>query len=98
MEGLRISLFGTVRIVYTHGQTAPLTPATQALAAYLILNRRRCHPRAVLAGQFWGGYDESRARDCLNTTLWRLRRVLEPKGTPRGTYLITTPTGEGEIG
>jgi DNA-binding SARP family transcriptional activator len=30
----------------------------------------------------------------LNTALWRLRKVLEPEGVPRGTYLITTSMGK----
>jgi DNA-binding SARP family transcriptional activator len=43
---------------------------------------------------FWGEHDEESARNCLNTTLWRLRRVLEPPGVPRGIYLTTTSCGE----
>jgi DNA-binding SARP family transcriptional activator len=30
----------------------------------------------------------------LNTALWRLRKVLEPAGVPRGTYLVTTSMGK----
>ena len=42
----------------------------------------------------WGDRPEDRARDCLNTALWRLRRALEPDATSDGTYLVTTQAGE----
>jgi DNA-binding SARP family transcriptional activator len=58
------------------------------------LFRNRTHHREVLAGLFWGDYDEDRARGCLNTAIWRLRRVLEPAQVRRGTYLLAPPTGE----
>jgi DNA-binding SARP family transcriptional activator len=66
----------------------------QALLAYLVLQRRRSHPREVLTGLFWGDHPEARARSCLSTALWRLRRVLEPPGVSRGTYLVTSRIGE----
>jgi DNA-binding SARP family transcriptional activator len=47
-----------------------------------------------LSGIFWGEQSEDSARGCLNTALWRLRRVLEPPGVRRGTYLVSTPDGE----
>jgi DNA-binding SARP family transcriptional activator len=47
-----------------------------------------------LAGLFWGDYSQERARRCLNTALWRLRQTLEPEERDRGTYLLTTSTGE----
>jgi len=63
------------------------------LFAYLALNRRGLHTREHLAGVFWGESEEERARHALNTTLWRINRVLEPAGrcaTQRG-YLRVTP-------
>jgi DNA-binding SARP family transcriptional activator len=68
--------------------------AVKALLGYLTLFRHRFHAREVLAGLFWGDSSEKRARSCLSTTLWRLRKVLEPDHVPTGTYLVTTPTGE----
>jgi len=67
---------------------------TQSLLAYLLLKGNRGHPREVLADIFWGDFSERSARSCLRTTLWRLRRQLEPDGIPRGTYLVATSTGE----
>ena len=66
----------------------------QLLLAYLVLNSDRRHARDTLAGLFWGDHPDERARACLNTALWRLRAVLEPAGTLRGTYLQTSHGGE----
>jgi DNA-binding SARP family transcriptional activator len=71
-----------------------MTHNSQALLAYLLLQRHRTHPRELLAGVFWGDQSQKQARRCLNTALWRLRQVLEPEGIPRGTYLLTTSTDE----
>ena len=97
MSVLRIHLFGCVRIEQEGGRASEKpTRAVQGLLAYLLLQRHRCHSRDVLCGLFWADQDEDSARGCLNTALWRLRRVLEPEGIPRGTYL--TKTADGEIG
>jgi len=64
------------------------------LLAYLILNGRRCHSREILATLLWSDTSQERARNALRTTLWRLRRSLEPCGMPHGTYLIAEARGE----
>jgi DNA-binding SARP family transcriptional activator len=95
MNSLRISLFGDMRIAHDNGSVmANVTRTTQALLAYLLLQPHRPQPRDVLADVFWGDRSQERARNCLNTALWRLRRILEPAGTPDGTYLLTTPAGD----
>jgi DNA-binding SARP family transcriptional activator len=71
-----------------------LTHAARALLAYLLVFRNRIHARDVLAGVFWEDFPQKRARNCLNTTIWRLRRFLEPRGVLPGTYLISTRAGE----
>lgn len=97
MSVLRVFLFGGVRIEHEGGWSLEKpTRAVQALLAYLLLQRHRCHSREVLSGLFWADQDEDSARGCLNTALWRLRRVLEPEGIPRGTYLMRM--ADGEIG
>jgi DNA-binding SARP family transcriptional activator len=95
MDTLDISLFGGMRVVH-HNSAAEirLTRAVQALLAYLLLFRQRRHSREVLTELFWPDCDEEQARGCLSTALWRLRRGLEPAGTPRGAYVITTAAGE----
>jgi DNA-binding SARP family transcriptional activator len=92
---LRISLFGTIRVRH-EGHPAPMrvTPGSQALLAFLLLQRNGGLSREVLAAQFWKDHSQKRSRSCLNTALWRLRNVLEPDGTPRGTYLLTTSAGK----
>jgi DNA-binding SARP family transcriptional activator len=96
MNVLNISLFGTVRISHSNPSipSCKSTHTIQALLAYLALQRNRLHPRDVLAGLFWGEYDSVRARNCLNTALWRLRQVVEPDGVPNGTYLLTNDHGD----
>lgn len=95
MSTLRITLFGNVTVDYVDAQpTLRTNQAVSRLLAFLLLQRHRSHRREVLAGLFWGDRPESQARRCLNTTLWRLRSVLEPDGVPRGTYLLVDRIGE----
>ncbi len=95
MAGLNFCLFGSLQITRQDESNSSLLfrPAVQALLAYLLLHRHRCHRREVLTGLFWGDHGEEGAKRCLSTTLWRLRRELED-ATPTTTYLDTTTTGE----
>ncbi len=93
MGGLRVSLFGAIRVVPEYGAPeVKAPPKAQALLAYLLIHGPRLHPREVLIDVFWQNQDE--ARNCLSSTLWRLKRVLEPAGVAAGTYLITRSDGE----
>jgi DNA-binding SARP family transcriptional activator len=95
MTTLRISLFGNIRISHEGwASELKITRNVKSLLAFLLLNRNRIHPREILANLFWCDYCDERARNCLSTTLWRLRRVLEPEGIAKGTYLKSTPNGE----
>ena len=95
ISGLRIHLFGSTQIVHVdRASTMPISRGTETLLAYLLLQRHRSIPREVLIELFWGDQSELKARSCLSTTLWRLRQVLEPEGITRGTYLVTTSSGE----
>jgi DNA-binding SARP family transcriptional activator len=92
---LRISLLGRFFIQHDRFRgPVKLTHTARALLAYLLVYRHRIHARDVLAGVFWEDFPQKRARNCLNTTIWRLRRFLEPRGVVPGTYLISTPMGE----
>lgn len=98
MQSLRVHLLGTVRIENQSG--APighLTRVLQGLLAFLALHRNRTHTRETLYARFWGDQPEARARRCLNTAIWRLRQVLEPPGTARGTFIIGTADGDIRI-
>jgi DNA-binding SARP family transcriptional activator len=82
---LQVFLFGSVKIYFDENrEEIKLTPVVQNLLAYLMLQRHRTLPRELLAGVFWGDFDQGRARSCLNTTLWRLRRCLEPQSLGNG--------------
>jgi DNA-binding SARP family transcriptional activator len=95
MSTLRINLLGVFRISHDlHPVEINVGRALKGMLAYLVLFSGRIHAREVLAGLFWGDSTENHARSCLSTTLWRLRKILEPDGIPKGTYLLTPPTGE----
>ena len=95
MGGFQIFLFGRVRVL-REGQPSEinLTPALQLLFAYLLLERRRFHPREVLAGLFWSDASPKSARSCLNTAVWRLRGLLDLADGPQPPLLLTTPSGD----
>ena len=97
MSSLAIYLFGETRLQHASNSVNPaVTKGLQEFFAFLLLRRDRSHKREVLAELLWGGHDPNRSRSCLNTALWRLRRLLEPPGVARGTYLRIT--GADEIG
>lgn len=95
MSRLHITLLGSVGVsVDGEAGELRLTRRAIALLSYLVLHRDRRFTREVLMAVFWGDQDDRHARHCLNTALWRLRRVLEPRGDARGRYVRTTAAGE----
>jgi DNA-binding SARP family transcriptional activator len=94
MVALRISLLGVMRVsLGAESVEDKMYRPVKGLLAFLVLFRR-VHAREVLLDLFWGNNTENRARKCLNTALWRLRKVIEPGGVPGGTFLITTSMGK----
>ena len=95
MGSLHVRLFGGVQVSLP-GITAPLNMqrANQLLFAYLLLQPRHHFSREHLIGTFWSEKSETHARQCLRSTLWRLRHLLEPDASQRGSYLVTTPSGD----
>jgi DNA-binding SARP family transcriptional activator len=92
---LRVRLFGAFAIERDDWPSpVRLSPAAELLFAHLILERRRSHARDELAALCWGDMPDDRARRCLNTALWRMRRELEPEPGSRGTYVETAPSGD----
>ncbi|MDH4030708.1 MAG: hypothetical protein OEU49_07660 [Chromatiales bacterium] len=90
MGTLRITLFGGLQVRHDDAPAGvKLSCGVQRLLGYLLVKRNHAHTRDELTNLFWPEYSEVRARACLNTQLWRLRQVLEPQDTPRGTYLRT---------
>ncbi|GAB4272392.1 MAG: hypothetical protein Kow0092_27450 [Deferrisomatales bacterium] len=95
MAVLRIQLLGNVRVCWGDGsRELQVSGSARALLAYLLLQRHRSHPRSTLAGLLWGDHDDRRARSCLSTAVWRLRRQLEAGGAGGEDFLISTPAGE----
>ena len=63
------------------------TQRSEALLAYLVIQRDRLVHRDVLCGDLWGDRSDAQARKSLRTTLWRVRSVLEADAAERGTLL-----------
>jgi DNA-binding SARP family transcriptional activator len=95
MNVLHVSLFGGMKVTRDSEQgSIKLSRTSQLILAYLLLGRQRVHSREILSELFWGEADQSRARHCLNTAIWRLRREIETESGKQGAYLLVTDTGE----
>lgn len=94
MPSLQIRLLGPMEF---HAGQQPLdsfqTRKAKALFSYLILHRGRVIPRELVAAEFWGGLSDSRARNALNTDLWRVNRVLRDAGLKPDNYLQSDTSG-----
>ncbi len=89
MTPLRVYVLGGFRAYYGDELIDDFpTRKAESLLCYLILNRQRSHRREVLAEVLWGRSEPRSARRCLNTALWRLRRVLESHDVEPDVYLM----------
>ena len=93
MASLEVRVFGSLRLQDREtGIVRPLNGKVRDLFSYLLVAREVVHSREQLAGLFWGDSDSEKARHCLNTTLWRLNRLLAAMGASNhlrvGTYNI----------
>lgn len=92
---LQIRLLGTPVFTYDGVALSDLSasPLLCSLAAYLLVNRDQAQPRPMLATVFWPEELESKARQNLNATLWRLRSALKRASgslsSPSQPYLIS---------
>ena len=92
---LRVKLFGCPRVIQPQlGAATVLGQKANELLALLLLCGHHAHHREKLATTLWSGSPHVSAAHSFRTTLWRLRRALEPPGVARGTYLSTTRPGE----
>jgi DNA-binding SARP family transcriptional activator len=64
------------------------TQKSKSLLCYLVMNRYKYLSRDKLIGLFWSEKSERKAKGCLNTTLWRLRCLLEQENTTGENYLL----------
>jgi DNA-binding SARP family transcriptional activator len=89
----RITLFGELTAQQGTEQRAQFdTRQTAGLLAYLAFYRQRPHSRELLADRLWPEEDSAATRSRLRTTLWALRRILEPEGVPSGSVLVADRT------
>jgi DNA-binding SARP family transcriptional activator len=65
------------------------TTKAQDLLCFLLLHAGQTLERELIAEQLWPMRTPGKARRCLSTTLWRLRRTLECLDHPTQPYLLT---------
>lgn len=73
------------------GRLLPAFPTQRArhLFALLLLHPTRTFAREALMDSFWEGRTADSANRSLRTDLWRIRRIVEPEGVPRGSFLVS---------
>lgn len=83
----RISLFGEFSLQDQNGEPVKLTVRNaQLLLAYLLLEGGGARER--IFDRLWPEELEHTAEHRLRQAIYSLRKVLEPKGTPKGTYVV----------
>jgi two-component SAPR family response regulator len=93
---MTISLFGSMRasLKYSrHTQPLTLTPRVAEMLAFLALRRGQYFLRSELSVIMSCHDENSVTVGNVNTILWRLRRVVEPRPAQRGAYLVNSLNG-----
>jgi predicted ATPase/DNA-binding SARP family transcriptional activator len=87
----RITLFGGLAAQRDHKEIVRFqTRKTGGLLAYLAYHLNQNHPRDVLIEQIWPELDAVRGRGCLSSSVYSLRRQLEPLDVPPGSVIVST--------
>lgn len=99
---IEIRLLGRVQINDGNGTQIHLSPIVQNLFAYLILTQYRSPfrnglRRERLANLFWEDQPEKKARRCLSTALWRLRREFQENYLDQTDTFITATSEQVSI-
>ena len=90
MSTLCVSLLGGFRAFRDEAAISGFrSQKAQLLLAYLLLYRRRAHPRAILADLFWSDSDNAQAQANLRSELYHLRLLLNGPQSRFGKYLLT---------
>lgn len=84
-----IDMLGWLRVSRGTLAQPPLPPKAASLLAYLATHSQTAHAREELAAMLWPEASGTASRHSLRTTLYDLRRALEPSGTPPGSVLAT---------
>jgi DNA-binding SARP family transcriptional activator len=75
MSRLRVRLLGGLAVFARAGRPVPIARSCRSVLGYLIAHRHRCISRVELAETLWPEHDGDRARRCLSTALWRLKKA-----------------------
>lgn len=95
MSTLQIRLLGQLEISQSDALSQlRLSSACQKIMAYLLLHTGKMCRREVLMDVFWQDNSPERARSCLNSAVWRLRRELENCGLGGANYLLSVDSVE----
>ncbi len=88
---MQVYLFGNFQVCPQADAKLALRPTAARLFAFLLLHRHQVHLREVIAESFWQNSELDRARRCLNTTLWQLRKAFRQVNDQLPDLLATTP-------
>lgn len=95
MSALEIRLLGNLEISHADSVSQLSLPlGCRRLLAYLLLKTGKMCGREELIDVFWGDSTPQRARRCLNSAVWRLRRELESLGLNGNDTILSTDVGE----
>jgi DNA-binding SARP family transcriptional activator len=94
MPGLRVYLFGPLRIV-RDGRPLPGLEAgkAQELFAFLLLHPGRAFPRETLAEHLWEDLAPGAGRKVLRQAIWQLQAAVDLDDTPVARRLLELETG-----
>jgi DNA-binding SARP family transcriptional activator len=96
MNTLEVRLFGGLTVSVNGSPVGPFpTRWSGGLLAYLALNKGHSIHRDVLTAQFWPEDPDARARKGLRNALWRVRKTIEPREVPPGSFLMVTGRNVG---
>jgi DNA-binding SARP family transcriptional activator len=74
MSGWRVQALGDFTVRRVGDGLVPIAGSCQPLIGYLLTHRHRRVSRVELAEALWADHDGTRARRCLSTALWRLKK------------------------
>lgn len=77
---LQVRLLGAVELTCAGANAEFPTRKSRSIFAFLAINRRKGHPRELLAEAFWPDCGPKRSRAALRTELWRIRDTIARAG------------------
>ncbi|WP_460713615.1 AfsR/SARP family transcriptional regulator [Lysobacter terrae] len=80
MPSLRVRTFGGLSVAGDGGREIAIPASCRPVLGYMLVHQRRHVSRGELAEALWSTRDGQRARHCLATALWRLRKGFAAAG------------------